>query len=365
MTEEQPLRLGIVGANPTQGWAPRTHLPAIVGLPEFDLTAVCTTKEESAKLSAEKFDAGKAYWNHQDLVADTDIDVVDVCVRVPYHHQIVMDALEAGKDVYCEWPLGATTEQAREMADLAKAKGAHTMVGLQSRGSPSLLRLENLVHGGFIGKVLAVTMTHLAGGLLTPRTPDAIWRGDRRNGANTMTIAGGHSIDTITWVVSPFVEVAANVGILAPEWPLEDGGKLAVDSPDHVSVTGRLANGAIATVLVGSVPYNPPGFELRIYGSTGTLVATGGQVQTLPVRVQGARKGEDLKDIEIPEHLRWVPPSVPEGTPVHFAQMLSRFSEGIRGGSPVPPTFEDAVKNHELLDAIERSSETKSTVKIG
>src|SRR3954466_11745241 len=98
---ERPLRLGIVGANPTQGWAPRTHLPAIVGLPDYELTAVCTTKEASAKESAEKFDAQKAYWNHKDLVADPDVEVVDICVRVPYHHDIAIDALNAGKNVYC------------------------------------------------------------------------------------------------------------------------------------------------------------------------------------------------------------------------------------------------------------------------
>ncbi len=365
MTEERPLRIGVVGANPTQGWAPRTHLPAIIGLPEYDLAAVCTTKEESARASAEKFDAAKAYWSHKDLVADPDIEVVDVCVRVPYHHEIVMAALEAGKSVYCEWPLGATTEQAREMANLARARGVHHMVGLQSRGSPSLLRLEQMVHGGFVGKVLSVMMTHVAGGLLTPRAADAVWRADRKNGANTMTIAGGHALDALSWVVSPFAEVAANVATLAPQLPLEDGGTLAATSPDHMSITGRLANGAVATVLIANVPFNAPGFELRIYGSQGTLVASGGQAQTLPVRIQGSRKGEDLKDIEIPEHLRWVPESVPEGTPVNLAQMLSRFSEGIRGGSPPAPTFDDAVKNHELLDAIDRSSETKTTVTIG
>ena len=362
---ERPLKLGIVGANPTLGWAPRTHLPAIVGLPEYELTAVCTTKEASAKESAEKFDAQKAYWNHKDLVADPDIEVIDVCVRVPYHYDIVMDSLNAGKNVYCEWPLGATTAQAKEMATLAKQKGVHAMVGLQSRGSPTLLRMHQLIQEGYIGKVLSVTMTHVGGGLLQPRAADAVWRGDRANGANTMTIAGGHSLDVVNWVVSPFAEVAANVDIIAPEWPLQGGGTLAVTAPDHISLTARLANGAIATVLIGSVPQNAPGFEMRVYGTEGTLVASGGQAQTMPVRIQGAHNGEqELSDMDIPSELRWVPSSVPDGTPVHFAQMLSRFGEGIREGKDLTPTFDDAVKNHELLDAIERSSQTKTTVKL-
>src|SRR6266571_5097591 len=90
------LRLGVVGANPNVGWASRTHLPALLALPEFDLAAVCTTKQESAEASAAKYEASRAYWNYRDLCADSDIDVVDVCVKVPYHYEIVKAALEAG-----------------------------------------------------------------------------------------------------------------------------------------------------------------------------------------------------------------------------------------------------------------------------
>ncbi|MSQ24656.1 MAG: gfo/Idh/MocA family oxidoreductase, partial [Chloroflexi bacterium] len=67
---ERPLRLGVVGANPTVGWASRTHLPALLALPEYELTAVCTTKQESAEAAAQKYDAHKAYWNFRDLVND-------------------------------------------------------------------------------------------------------------------------------------------------------------------------------------------------------------------------------------------------------------------------------------------------------
>src|SRR5438270_3878197 len=84
-TMADQLRLGVVGANPNVGWASRTHMPAIISLPEYDLTAVCTTKQESAEASKQKYEAERAYSNFRDLVADPDIDVVDVCVRVPYH----------------------------------------------------------------------------------------------------------------------------------------------------------------------------------------------------------------------------------------------------------------------------------------
>src|SRR5438093_1872689 len=156
---QQRLRLGVVGANPNVGWASRTHMPALMALPDFELAAVCTTKRESAEASAQKYEARRAYWNFREMVVDPEVDVVDVCVKVPYHHEIVIAALEAGKHVYCEWPLGATVAQAAEMADLATKRGLHAMVGLQARGAPSVLRLRQLVAEGYVGQVVSATMT--------------------------------------------------------------------------------------------------------------------------------------------------------------------------------------------------------------
>ena len=148
---DEPLHLGIVGANPNVGWASRTHLPALLNLPEYDLTAVCTTKRESAEASAQKYEAHKAYWSYRDLVADPEIDVVDVCVKVPYHHEIVMAALEAGKHVYCEWPLTRTAAEAAGLAAEAEQAGVHTAVGLQARFAPAVERARRLVAEGAIG----------------------------------------------------------------------------------------------------------------------------------------------------------------------------------------------------------------------
>ncbi len=363
----EPLRLGVVGANPSIGWASRTHMPAIQALPEFDVTAVCTTKRESAEASAEKYDAKRFYWNYRDLVADPEVEAVDVCVRVPYHHEIVMAALEAGKHVYCEWPLAATTSQAVEMAELAQKKGLHTMVGLQARGAPSVMRVRQLITEGWIGRVLSATMTQYNAGLLVERTPDALWRGERANGAHTLSIAAGHAIDAFCWCVGPFTEVAGIVDTLAPEWPLRGGGTVRVTSPDYVTVNGRLASGAVATASVGSVPWHGSGFRMEVYGTEGTLVATGraNQVQAEGVRLRGARRGDkELAELEIPDELRWTPPEVPAGTPINVAQMMRRFAEGIRGDEHPSPTFADAVRNHRLLDAIVRASVSGSTVKV-
>jgi len=156
---ENRIALGVVGASAKYGWAMRAHLPAFLALPEYELVAVCTAHQETAEESAQHYGSRKAYSDYHDLVSDPEIEVVDVCIRAPSHYAVAMAALEAGKHVFCEWPLGANSAQADEMAALASAKGVRTMVGLQSRYAPSFQHLRQLVEQGYLGRMLSANMT--------------------------------------------------------------------------------------------------------------------------------------------------------------------------------------------------------------
>ena len=162
----EKIRVGIIGANANYGWSMRAHLPALLALPEYELTAVCTAHQETAEESAKRYGARLAFHNYQEMVGHPDIDLVSVSVRVPLHHDMVMAALEAGKHVYCEWPLGANLAEVEEMASLAQAKGVRHMVGLQARSDPALLRLQELLAEKYVGEVLACNMTMFLPGLL-------------------------------------------------------------------------------------------------------------------------------------------------------------------------------------------------------
>ena len=82
------------------------------------------------------------------MIASPGIDAVAVVVRVPSHYEPTKAALEAGKHVYCEWPLGRTTAEAEELARLAEAKELATAVGLQARANPALMHMRELVAAG-------------------------------------------------------------------------------------------------------------------------------------------------------------------------------------------------------------------------
>ncbi|PKB83052.1 MAG: hypothetical protein BZY88_03015 [SAR202 cluster bacterium Io17-Chloro-G9] len=359
------IRLGIIGANILRGWAPRSHLPAVVASSEFELTAVCTTRQESAEECRQKFGARLAFDDYQKMLAHPDIDAVVVSLRVPSHYEPTVAALNAGKHVYTEWPLGRTTAEAKEMADLAQAMGVRNMVGLQARANPGILYTKDLVDSGYVGEVMSCNMSRIEGGVLE-RTSDRTWTKDMDMGANTLTISCGHSIDALRFVVGDFTHVSSVVSTQAKEW-VESDTKLMVDvtSPDNILVSGRLANGGVCSVHVANNPWAGSGFHIEIYGREGTLLVSSERApNTHTVRLQGVREGNTLADLEVPEKYTFVLEGMPQGEPYNVGQMYYQFGQGISSGESCQPDFNTAVELHRFIDNIREASELGREVAV-
>lgn len=354
-----PLRVGVIGANPSYGWSPRTHLPALSALPEFELTAVCTAHQETADASAKAFGAKMAFNDYREMVKHPDIDVVAVVVKVPQHYELTMAALNAGKHVYTEWPLGASLAQSEEMADLAKRQGLRTMIGLQGRRSAALLRMKELVAEGYVGEVVSATMTQFNGGVLT-RTSDRTWQADVAAGANTLTITFGHAIDGVCNTLGEFAQVSSVVSTQVNQWLETDTGRtIDVTSPDNVLISGRLKSGAVASAHLAFVPHLGSKHRTEIYGRDGTLVLSNGSgTQFGNSQLFGAKAGDDqLKEIETNEP-EWITDLGLTGPAMNVAKMWRDFGEAIANGTAVNPDFDAAVARHKLIAAIEKASAT-------
>ena len=360
------IRVGIIGANVRYGWGMRAHMPAVLALPEYELAAVCTARPETAEESANHYGARLAFHDYNEMVNHPDIDLVTVCVRAPLHHSMVMAGLEAGKHIFCEWPLGANLAETEELASLARKKDGQHMIGLQARGEAALLRIPELLAEGFVGEVLACNMTMFMPGILE-RGLDGPWRADRENGVNTLSISARHSIDALCFCVGDFTELSARVTTQVPEWETsEPGKKVKVTSPDNVLVSGLLSNGAVASVHVATVPKLGTGWRMEVYGREGTLVASAPQMVMFgQVQLRGGRGGDGaLEDLTVPDRLTWVPGEVPQGVPFNVAQLYRRLGEAIQGARSAEPDFDLAVKRHRLLDAIQRSSDQGIKVQV-
>jgi predicted dehydrogenase len=354
------IRLGFVGANVRAAWAAQSHYPALLASPDVALTAVCTTRPASAEEARQAFGAKLAFHDFRAMVASPEIDAVAVVVKVPEHYAPTRAAIEAGKHVYTEWPLGRTTAEAEELAALAKAKGVLTAVGLQSRVSPTLMYIKEHITAGYVGEVLSCSVTTMRDGALE-RLSSRTWQRDVSLGAHTLTIATGHVIDALRFVVGDFARVACLVTTQARQWYETDTQRLVeVTAPDNVLVSGQLKRGAVASVQVGAVPWAGSGFRMEIYGREGTLIATGkvSSQRGETLRLQGARGSHTLSDLPVPERFVHVPADFPRGDPFNVGQMYALFAEAIRTGQSRLPTFDTAVDLHRFIDTIQQASET-------
>ena len=354
------IRLGFVGANVSSTWSSQSHYPALLASRDVELTAVCTSRPESAEEARQAFGAKLAFHDFREMMASPEIDAVVVVVRVPLHYEPTKAAIEAGKHVFTEWPLGRTTAEAEELASLAKSRGVQTAVGLQSRVSPALLYIKELIDTGYVGEVLTCHVTTMRDGGLE-RPSGHTWNLDASQGANTLTIANGHVIDALRMVLGNFARVACMVTTQVRQMYVTDTKQFVeVSSPDNVRVSGQLERGAAASVHVGSVPWGGSGFRMEIYGREGTLVTTGSvsSQRGEMLRVQGAQGSHELKDLSIPQRFVYVPDDFPQGDPFNVGQLYALFAEAIRTGQSRLPTFDTAVELHRFIDTIKQASDT-------
>jgi predicted dehydrogenase len=361
------LKLGLVGADAAgQGWGPAAHIPALRGIEQIELAALCTSRPESAAAAAKAFGIDRAYHNINDLVAQPDIDIISTVVRIPNHYEIVMAALNAGKHVYCEWPLGASLAETEEMAAVAREQGVVTAIGLQGRHDPTLSYIKELYDHGWIGELHTVQMT-MKTTSTQERPSQRDYEGEISKGATLFKIVGGHTLDHISYCFGSLTEISANVTTRIKQLRMADTGEMVdAKAADHTFLNGVFTHGALLSYQIMSVPYHADGWHMSVYGSKGTIIATTpGLPQITPLKILGAQGNEPLSELLVPERLRCVPDAVPFGPAQNVGQAYVRMAEAIHEGKQFAPNFDNAEQVHKLLEAIQQSSDEGRVVKIG
>ncbi|MEA2522010.1 MAG: hypothetical protein QOI81_1656, partial [Actinomycetota bacterium] len=366
---ETTVGVGIVGVSPVRGWAATAHIPALRALPNYEIRALSARSAESARAAGEAFGISNVFPNHALLVTQSDIDVVAVTVRAPLHRELVSAALAAGKAVYCEWPLGRDLDDARAIATLATEQGVRTVVGLQARQAPVIEFVQELLSDGYVGEVLSTTMVGLSVAGDVIGRPNAYML-DETNGANVLTIAVGHSLDILSYVLGEFADLSAVSDLRRPLITVEETGEQIVKTaPDQIAVIGTLTSGATASVHVREAVAGGTGFLWEINGTDGTLRITAdeAQPQIFPLTVAGARGRKEPDELAVPAALteRWPALIGLEGAPAYnVGRAYAAFAADVDSGTHTVPDFADAVRRHELISVIERSAASGGRVKV-
>src|SRR5438876_10230849 len=244
------IRVGIIGANPDRGWAAQAHIPALKSLSDdFEITALSTSRRASADASSKLFDVPVAFDNHEELVNRADVDVVAITVKVPHHLELATAALEAGKAVYCEWPLGNGLVEARTLAALAKKKGVLAVVGLQARSAPSVAYVRDLIEQGYVGEVLSTSLVGSGYGWGPTVPPFNAYLNDKKNGATMLSIPLGHTVDALCHCLGEVRELTATMAMRRKSFTIDGSGeRRPMTTEDQVCVSGLLDGGAALSV---------------------------------------------------------------------------------------------------------------------
>ena len=354
------IRVGIIGANPDRGWGSQSHIPALRSLPnDFEITALSTSRRESADAAGKRFGVPLAFDNAHDLVDSPDVDVVAVTVKVPHHFELASAALDAGKAVYCEWPLGNGLKEAETLAALAKKKGVLAVAGLQARAAPPVAYVRDLIGQGYVGEVLSTTL--IGSGMGWGRTvePFNAYLNDKRNGATLLSIALGHAADALCYCLGEVRELSATMTTRRKFFTVagtSEGKPMA--SEDQVAVNGLLDRGAAFSIHYRGGYSRGTNLLWEINGTDGDLQVTadGGQAQIFDLTVRGGKGAQSsLEILTVPQRYQLSPV---QGPARNVAQAYARFALDYRDGTHLCPTFDDAVTRHRMLNAIETAAAT-------
>lgn len=353
------IRVGIIG---TGGWARYGHIPALQSLSDFEIVALAGRNKEKVEKYAAQFSISQAYGSPEALLANPDIDLVVVLAPTPEHGRLAKAVIEAGKDVYSEWPLSTTTSESEAILALARDKGVKHIVGLQRRFSPSSRYWHDLIKQGYVGKIRAVRMSVGVDAFGEVMPEFARWAVDVGNFTELLSIYGGHFHDMLFKGVGFPQQLAAVIKNQFPTTTItETGEKIPYTGPNEVMIIGSLANDALFSVQLEGGQTLRTGLQIDITGTEGVLRITNarGFQNEDDNLIQEMRNGvEQFVDLPVPTEYTYLPVSHLDASSQDVAYLYAAYARDKSKGTSEATTFEDAVRQHQLIDQITASSES-------
>ncbi|ESK85819.1 dimeric dihydrodiol [Moniliophthora roreri MCA 2997] len=365
----KPIRIGFIGLS-TQGWASDTLAPPLFQSPvssKYALVAVSTTNPKSAAASAQKYTeikraAGtddeaevKAYHGSTSQIAcDPDVDIVAVSVGSTFQKEAALRVIEAGKDVFVEWPVGRDLSETQELVDAAKRTGTRSLVGLQMRLCGYVQKIKEIIDSGKIGKIISTSFVDSYPRefpMWGPRVfSSRVYTLAASNGASLFEAGAGHTIDTLTYLFGAVDFPSISTGLFVNQYPnaqLVDpvtneptGETRPQETPHQIAFSGSFAAGAVFNVHIrAALPTGATRLWWVIDGEKGSLRIEDNMPFIMSSNPQVFLSGEK---VEIEEE----PP----------LQKASRAWEDFANAGKSHATLEDALATKKILEAVKKSA---------
>ncbi len=354
-----PLRVGLIGTGFMGEFHARAYarVEAILGVP-VELAVVADATAETARTFAARWGIPASTGDWQAIVADTSLDVIDICTPPALHREIALGAIAAGHAVYCEKPVGRTTADTRALADAARSSGSRTCVGFNYRWFPAVQHAAALIQAGELGSLRHLSITFESDWASDPSVPWA-WRLDAgAAGYGALSDVGTHVFDMARLLAGELVAVSGVLRTFVAQRPAATGTR-TVDTDDAFDALGEFGSGATG-VFHGSrvATGSKVEFRVEVVGERGALRWEVGRLNEL--RRYESRPGitdDGFTTIHMrPEHHPHGSFSPVQGLGLGFEDSkvieIAAFLDAVRSRADFSPNFDDALAVATILDAV-------------
>lgn len=255
----EPFKIGLIGT----GGISRAHLPVYEQFPDkVKLTAVCDIVEEAARERAKDAGVDDIYLDYEKMLAEADIDGVDICTSHHTHAPIVIAAAEAGKHALVEKPMGNNMRECRDMIAAADKAGVTLMIAHMLRFSPSTEAVRQLLGAGELGTIRAARIDILMNAI--GRLRDGHWMLDGNAGGGIGMTNTIHEVDLVRHLVGDVKRVNGVTRTVS--------SRLVNGAEDILCATLEFENGAVGTVLcLWCAVRGPVSQQYTLLGDKGAL----------------------------------------------------------------------------------------------
>jgi predicted dehydrogenase len=349
--------------------------------PELEIVprmkALCGRNEAGVRKAAETFGWDEYETDWRALIARPDIDIIDIGAPGNMHAEIAIAAAQAGKHIFCEKPLGNSSEEAKQMLDAVTEAGVYNMIWFNYRANPAVSFAKQLIDDGVIGKVYHWRALFLQDWCVNPDVP-LVWRLKKETaGSGSHGDLLAHCLDSARYLVGEITEVSGVLETFIKERrevaATDDRmGGVASDVMGEVTVDdaslalARFENGALGTFeatrfALGRKNHN----RFEINGSKGSLVFNAERPNELEIYTEDTHSGtHGFRTVSVTggqDHYtgHYWPTAHNIGYEHTFTNLLYDAFTAISKGENPSPNFRDGYLNNVLLDTIAKSAASK------
>jgi predicted dehydrogenase len=342
------IKVGLIGCGSVSG----AYLPNLTSKSYIEVVSVCDIRPERAQKRAEQFKVPNVYPNIDEMLAGAKFDLLVNTTSMPSHYPVNKKALQAQRNVWSEKPMALEVRDARELMDLATAKGVRIWAAPTCVTSPQFQFMAEMMASGKIGKVTAAHGTYGHNG------PG--WSGwFYEKGGGSLYDLGVYNVTTFTGLLGPVKEVVGMTTILNPTRKVEDKGEVKVEADENTMLIMNHGNGVLSHVQTAFVYFDgehAPSKERKLY--TIDVMATKGTMH-----MQGWDWGPSGVDVAFLDNSE-LETYCKEPGQYDWVGGASYVAECLLTGKPSLITPEHGLHVLEVMNACHESQRTGRRVKV-